>query len=146
MVARHRPPHYKFSELVKACRALVKNTAAPVKVFVTDSAIKSSEEFGLGTQRAIINFFSDNIFPEREHESTKELDGEHVDAGITCDAYYFKINPSQHIYFAFYKRRNGHWKIKSFHPPTYGPYAPPPQPPQPLRHTPFAALLEERRQ
>jgi len=139
MVARLRPPHYKFFDLVKACRALVKNKAAPVKVFVTRKAVENSEKFGLGSQSAIINFVSNNFFPEFEHTSTNELDGDHADSGIMNDAYYFKINPSQYIYFAFYKK-NGNWMIKSFHPPTKGPYAPP------LSYTPFAAMLKEIQQ
>jgi hypothetical protein len=123
--------------LVKACRALVKSKGAPVKVYANKKVVSDATRFGLDNQSKIIDFVSGNVFPDLEHENTNELDSDHPDAGITFDAYYFRINPSQYIYFAFYKKPNGNWIIKSFHPPTKGPHAPP------LCHTPFAMLKEQ---
>jgi hypothetical protein len=127
MVARHRTPFYKLSELVKAC-------SLPGKVFVRKDAKEDAKSFGFDTQDRLLRFIANNVFEDLKHENTDELDfGQ--DVGTTFDAYLFRVGP-KYVYFAFYKKQSGVWIIKSFHTPTVGESAPS------LSHSPFAMLEE----
>lgn len=126
MVARSRGPCYDISDLVRDC-------SFPGRVIVRKTARESAKQhFDLITQERIIDFVSNGVFEEIEYENTDEID-EGSDSGATFDAHIFRIGP-KHVYFAFYKRSNGIWVIKSFHPPEYGNKAPL------LSHNPFASL------
>jgi hypothetical protein len=101
-------------------------------VFVRKTAREGAKHFGFETQTRIIGFVSTGVFEEIEHDNTDNLDFG-PDLGIPFDAYIFKIGP-KYVYFAFYKRPNDIWVIKSFHPPEKGGKA------APLSHSPFIAL------
>lgn len=125
MVARSRGPCYDISDFVRDC-------ATPGRVIVRKTAREDAKHFGFETQTRIIDFVSIGVFEEIEHDNTDELDLG-PDAGITFDAYIFRIGP-KYVYFAFYKKPTGIWVIKSFHIPQTGDKAPP------LSHAPFKIL------
>lgn len=127
MVARSRGPCYKLSELIKACKT-------KGKVFVRKQARADAKKFfNLETDFKVFAFVATGVFEGIEHENTNELDSD-PDKGTTFDAYIFRIGPVKHVYFAFYKRANGTWVIKSFHPPEVGSKVP--------FHLPFESLKE----
>lgn len=116
MVARSRRLCYDFSELIADC-------SVPGRVFVRKKAKDHAKcHYNLETESRILGFLSLDDFPEIEHDNTDVLD-EGPDAGITFDAYTFKIG-QKYVYFAFYRRPNGKWVVKSFHPPEVGDKAP----------------------
>jgi hypothetical protein len=102
-------------------------------VRVSKQAKDDAKGFGFGTETRIIEFVSLGVFESIEHNNTDVLDHD-PDKGSPFDAYIFRIGPTKHVYFAFYKRHNGVWIIKSFHLPTFGDKAPP------LSHSPFKLL------
>jgi hypothetical protein len=104
------------------------------RVFVKKDAREDAKNFGFLTQSNILSFISVGVFEDLKHENTEHLDLG-PDAGITFDAYTFRVGP-KYVYFAFYKRQNSTWVIKSFHTPSHGEKAPS------LSHTPFAMLEE----
>jgi hypothetical protein len=128
MVARSRKRHYKLEELYAAC-------LSPGKVRVTGRAKRQAAEcFNLEDEATILGFISLGDLQGLVHQNTDELDNG-PDAGVTFDAYLFKIGPDS-VYFAFYQRPStGVWIIKSFHPPDHGPDAPS------LSYKPFGQLL-----
>ncbi|WP_281184187.1 hypothetical protein [Trichlorobacter lovleyi] len=115
MVAKSRGPCYDIAELVADC-------LVPGKVIVRTRARETAKEYGFSTQARIVSFISTGAFEKLEHDNTDEIDFG-TDAGITFDAYTFKIGPKP-VYIAFYKRLAGIWVVKSFHPPEKGPMAP----------------------
>lgn len=128
MVVRSRGPCYDISDLVKDC-------STPGKVVVRKKARQDAKCYGFETQQRIIDFVSNDVFEDLEHQNTDVLDHE-PDKGTAFDAYVFRIGP-KYVYFAFFKRPNGMWVIKSFHPPQVGEHA------SPLSHTPFRERLKD---
>lgn len=132
MLAKQQGPYYDLSVFVKACSAKRKI------VFVRRAPRADAKSyFGLETEKRILGFLSQGEFVEIEHENTNTLDHD-PDKGVVFDAYTFKIG-LKFVYFAFYKRSNGTWVIKSFHPPQVGEKSPP------LTHTPFTILGENKK-
>jgi hypothetical protein len=125
MVAQSRTPYYDLSDLVKSC-------AICGAVRVRKQAKDDAKSFGFATETRIIDFVSVGVFEDIEHNNTDVLNHD-PDQGTPFDAYIFRIGP-KHVYFAFYKRPNGVWIIKSFHLPQFGDKAPP------LFHSPFKLL------
>lgn len=125
MVARSRGPYYHLSDIVKSC-------SVPGMVHVRKKATDDAQNFGFETATRIIEFISIGVFEDIELDNSDVLDHE-PDKGTPFDAYIFRIGP-KHVYFAFYKRPNGTWIIKSFHTPNIGEKAPQ------LSHSPFNLL------
>ncbi len=129
-MTRAREICYDLEELIADC--------ATNKVSVTKQAREDAKEhYSLMDQAQILDFLSMGDFKNQEldHDSTDELDKGN-DAGTTFDAYTFRMGLKKYVYFAFYRRRNGFWIVKSFHPPQKGKRT------AVLSHTPFANFLE----
>jgi hypothetical protein len=127
MVARSRGPFYKLAELVKDCK---KKGQVRVR---TQAKADAKKFFNLETELKILSFVANGVFENIEHDNTDKLDSD-PDKGTIFDAYIFRIGPVKHVYFAFFKRANGTWIIKSFHPPEFGGKVP--------FHLPFDSLKE----
>jgi hypothetical protein len=125
MVARSSGPYYNLPEMIGDC-------AVSGRVIIRKDALKDARQFGLDTQARVLDFLSAGVLEDLTHDNTECLDSG-GDAGTLFDAYIFKSGP-KFVYFAFYRRHNGVWVIKSFHSPDFGEKAPS------LSHTPFACL------
>lgn len=127
MTPQSHGPYYELLELCRACR----NKG---KVRARKKAKEDAKLFNFETEKRLIDFISIGEFEELEHQNTGELDHD-PDKGIVFDAYIFRIGP-KYVYFAFYRRNNGLWIIKSFHTPKVGGKA------SSLTHTPFKLLKD----
>lgn len=132
MAALSKCPHYDLTELIRACKREVKSVKGKVRVR-KQAKLDAKEFFHLETESKIIAFIAIGDFQSISHENTDELEHD-PDKGVLFDAYIFRIGPVKNVYFAFYKRANGTWIIKSFHPPEYGGGTP--------FHLPFVGLKE----
>lgn len=115
MVARSRGPYYQLADIVKSC-------SVPGKVHPRKKAKDDAKNFGFETGKRIIEFISLGVFEDIEFDNSDVLDHE-PDKGTPFDAYTLRIGP-KYVYFAFYRRPNGTWIIKSFHTPNVGEKAP----------------------